>query len=203
MDIEFQLRPEDLPALERYHRQLHPQAEKNVGQWIWLALLAGVVVLFILAPRFGMRRSEQIAFFLGCFFAGGGMIVLVLLKYQTALRQQKCGQQDERNRDLYERKRLTISADGVTVSGSRGVTLTRWPFVWHIGRSLDYAFLYVSAETAYVVPRRDFRDEQQFAEFVTLAQDFQRNYYTQEPKPTGILAALPPKSDTITRPLNS
>jgi hypothetical protein len=203
MDVEFQLTPEDLPALTRYHQQLHPLPEKNAGQWIWLGLLAGVVALFILSSRFGVSRSEEVAFFLGCFFAGGGLLVLLLLKYQAALRRQKHVQQDQRNRDLYEPKRMTISPDGVTVSGSRGFTLTRWPFVWHIGRSPDYAFLYITSETAYVVPRRAFRDEQQFAEFIALAQQFQRSYSPETPKPTGILAALPPQTNAITHPPHS
>jgi hypothetical protein len=95
---------------------------------------------------------------------------------------------------------LTLSPEGITETGSQSVTTHRWPKIWHIGETRDHVFFFLSLDTAFVVPRRAFRDQQHFEEFVALARQYQQGRGQQAPKPTGIIASLPPQSDAFTRP---
>jgi hypothetical protein len=205
MDVEFQLTPEDLPAFARYHQQLLPEKNQAVPQWFWGVLLVLFVGFMICAYRWGIRQSEFVGFLMGGFVAVLWIMFLLLWRYKAALQRQKRLQADERNhyQYQYEVKRLTLSPEGITVTGSQSISTNRWPMIWHVGNTSDYAFFYVSLESAIVVPRRAFRDEQHFEEFIALARQYQQEAAQPEPKPSGIIAGLPPESTAISRPPQS
>ena len=107
---------------------------------------------------------------------------------------------DEHSRWIFALRRLTISPEGITIIAAHEQVIISWATVWKITATEDHAFLYTTADAAQIVPRRAFRDQQHFEEFLALARQYQQGPGLQVQKPTGIITGLPPQSDAFTRP---
>jgi hypothetical protein len=140
MDIEYQVTPQDLPAFTHYHQQLIAEKGKDISQWVRGILLILIIAYFLLAPRWGIGSSEFIAFLAGCSVITLFLVYLLIWRQRANLRRQNQLQADERNRFHYEVKRMTISPEGITVTGSHSVGTNRWPMIWHIGKTRDHVF---------------------------------------------------------------
>jgi hypothetical protein len=187
MEIEYQLTPQDLSAFTHYHQQLLAEKGKDIPQWVWGIPLILIMAYFLLAPRLGIGSSEFIAFLVGCSVMMVWLVSLLIWRQRANLRRQNQLQVDERNRFHYEVKRMTISPEGITVTGSHSVVTNRWPMIWHIGKTCDHAFFYIGLDTAFVVPRRAFRNERHFEEFVALAL----RYQLSQPPRGSVSGAIP------------
>ncbi len=74
-----------------------------------------------------------------------------------------------RNRILFGKQRVTLSPDGITKSGELDETRIAWPAVERVIKDREHVFIYTSALTAFIVPRRAFADLVGFDEFAMKA----------------------------------
>jgi hypothetical protein len=90
---------------------------------------------------------------------------------------------------------MTLSAKGVTVISDYRTTTEQWPIVWHIGKTAKHVPFFITTVNAHVVPRRAFRDDEHFEEFIALARQYQEAAQSEV-----ILDALPARPTGIIPP---
>jgi hypothetical protein len=202
MEIEYTLLPEDLHAFARYHRKL-PNVHTSFSQ---LTLLGVVVIM----TTWGMSLLLT-AFF---FKSDGVLVIGVLIGWLGAgslqgwlqactsrsIRRTEC--EDPRSEWAFQDLRVVLSPDGLHMLSRASASMYDWSRVWHLGVTEKHVFLCITRNKAIVIPRRVFRDQQHFEEFIALAGQYQQGCSHHLPKPTGIIAGLPPQSDAIARPLS-
>jgi hypothetical protein len=199
VEVEFNLMPEDFLAFVRFRqRRRNP---RPAARWPW-ALLLGLLVLMFFANFFAdMARRGTRA---DGFIPGLGLGALVIaalwaLVKGIVVRSQKQVLQDARNQWVFATRRVTLSLEGLSITSWPFRVSYRWEVIWDIGVTGDHAFFFVTSTEATPVPRRAFRDQQHFQEFVALA----RRYQQGAAPPAGIMDALPaeapPRPTTITR----
>jgi YcxB-like protein len=77
-----------------------------------------------------------------------------------------------RNRTLLGRQRVTISPESITRSSDFDQTTVRWSAVERVIKDKNHAFVYTSALTAIIVPRRAFADTVAFDVFVLKSTEY-------------------------------
>ncbi len=77
-----------------------------------------------------------------------------------------------KNRALFGRHRVALSAEGITEAGELSQSATAWAAVERVSRHENYAFVYTSALSAIIVPRRAFATAAEFEQFVKTAGDY-------------------------------
>ena len=201
MEIEYSLNPDDFQAFERYHRRLRstqiPLSASAVFGALAMSILVGVGLMF---AAFFLNEEGFVTFCKGAFI---GWLAGVFLQswwqlcLQRSLHKAQC--EDPRSDWAIHDIRVILSADGVRIISRASTSIYEWSRVWHIGTTDKHVFLCFTRNTATVVPRRVFRDEQHFEEFIARARQYQENWKQQQPKSTSIITALPPQADAITR----
>src|SRR5439155_1020677 len=76
------------------------------------------------------------------------------------------------------RQRVAIDPEGVHYSTREADGLLRWSAVQQVGRSGGHVFLYLTAVSALVVPRRAFANEEAFRAFHRLARQYREDAAT-------------------------
>jgi hypothetical protein len=77
-----------------------------------------------------------------------------------------------RNSTLFGKQRVTISPESISRSSDFDQTTIAWSAIERVVKDKDYAFLYTSALTTIIVPRRPFADVVGFDEFVLKATGY-------------------------------
>jgi hypothetical protein len=103
-----------------------------------------------------------------------------------------------RNRGTLGPHRMAISREGLVDATDVGEAKTLWAGIERVEESADYIFLYKSALSAYVVPKRAFRDAHQGGQFFAAARAYQQQsaagYISPSATPPGGIGGghLPP-----------
>ena len=176
MTVEYELTGEDLRAFNLYHQAHSPTARRQyLFSWffpaaVWLLVCTGI---WYLADQ---KRGVPLQTFLDLLPLFCGVPVYLIYfpwAHRRNLRKIIDGMIHEgKNRRLFCRHRVSISPEVVAESGDFGESSTRWPAVERVVANREYAFLYLNALAAIVVPRRAFPTEQAFEEFVKTATGY-------------------------------
>jgi hypothetical protein len=178
-----------LNQYNRYAAQLNPAKSGKGQNFLWIVVLVIVVGIFALPERLIEHRLIY-AFAAGAMFGLNGAVFYLIWKSKRGEKQYRT---DKRNQWIFETSRMTISPEGICVASQCKTITLRWSIIWHIGMTRTHAFFFETSTSAYVIPRRAFRENQQFEDFVRLAREYQ-----QGPTATGIITSLPPESTAIT-----
>jgi hypothetical protein len=196
MEVDYSLTLDDALAFRR-HYQAHRQSAPPGRSFPWVGWLVCIAAGLLL----GVGHSiYQVPFhwltlavlFLGV-FVGGGITLRVCHANFLSWRLQF---EDPRNRAWRGPWRLAISPEGITQTSALERTFKRWDIILWIDTTEEHLFLYDSPYCCMIVPRRAFRDDRHFDEFVDLARR-----YRDEAKAAGQSHAPVPSSDAITRDL--
>jgi hypothetical protein len=194
VEVEYNLTPDDLLAALRARRRKGPQPARG---WTWLVVFGLLVLLYFLgqaAPAFPAPG----------FLAGWGVGVvcgmgLFLLFVVLVQRAQKKVLKDARNQWLFATRRITLTPEEFSITSWFSRFSYRWEVVWDVVVTPGHVFLFITSTDAAVVPRRAFRDQEHFKEFIALA----RRYREGAAPPAGVMDALPAEAPrlptTITR----
>jgi hypothetical protein len=164
--------PEDAVAFFRYDTTLSPRVQRNPGipTWFWL-ILVGMIVLVGVAVKLMLRQSFSfgileglllfsMAWCLFFFFFGKRLVVYFSLR------------KARRDRYLFGKKTMTVSADGLSVQGDSGTTTRHWHAVRWITEHGEHAFFYFTEKAAVILPKRAFADARQSEEFLATARRY-------------------------------
>lgn len=176
MTAEYELTKDDLNAFNLYHHFHSPTARRHyLLSWfrpafIWLLVCTGI---WYLADR---ERHTPLRTFLDLLPLFSG-IPIYLLYFPWAYRRKAqkilTGMVSEgQNRGVWGRHQVAISPDGITESGEFGQTSTTWRAVERVAQNGDYAFVYINALAAIIIPRRAFAAPAEFEEFVRTARGY-------------------------------
>lgn len=199
MEVEFDLTAEDYQAFARYQRKLGrvPKKHLSIGVVGFLGIMAitfwGVLFTLVLLGVF--RGEGAHALQVGLVFGWLGASLAQIWWQRWYLRGLwKVACQDHRSVWEAQDVRVILSPDQLCTATRVSTNTYRWPVVWRIVVTRDHAFLYLTRETAILIPRRAFREAPQFEEFIALARQYQQG---QGEKPTGIVVALPPEPTAV------
>jgi hypothetical protein len=176
MTVEYEITKDDLSAFNLYHHFGSPTARRQYLRSWFLPALIGLLVcteIWYLADR---ERGTPLRTFLDLLPLFSGVPIYLIYfpwAYRRKVRKTIAGMVSEgQNRGLFCRHRVAISPDGITESSEFGQASTAWRAVERVARNGDYAFVYTSALTAIIVPRRAFAAPTEFDEFVRAASDY-------------------------------
>jgi hypothetical protein len=166
MEVEFDLTLEDLIAFNEYHCAHSPaiQAQFRRGWWVvpFWALLVWLI-LALSAEKFADFAAEHWLWLLIVPFW------LFWFPWRWHRRQRKNALRllnEGENVGVIGRQRLTITPETVEQRSAYREVRMRWEAVEKIVRSEHYAYIYVSAYTAHILPRRAFLTDGEFLKFV-------------------------------------
>jgi hypothetical protein len=200
VEVEFDLTPADVEALQRYHRESRqsPAGAQELPVWskwaLWylLALLAmallTVAAIFpsVAAAAWGILLiAFPLAVVVGCFLSILGWL-------PTGAAESAAGPPPAP--ELFGPRRYSITPQGLASESASRQALESWADVIEIVTTVGHSFFYTWAGEVYILPRRAFRDSREFDEFVALA----RRYKEGMPASTAI-TTTPSRPTTITR----
>lgn len=196
MEVKFTLTVDDMRAIRKHrlhkaNRALTP-AQKVLLAIVISILLGGMAALsgvFADGFPYHLFRGFTGGFVLGIFF----VVLVAVGALVTDTRAVDRYFADVHNRWQLGPRRVSISAEGFSFTSPYTCSTEMWSVVWKIETTTEYLFLYTCSDRAHVVPRRVFRDQQHFEDFLALA----RRYQQGNPPSTGIMTApIPPTAIT-------
>lgn len=120
-----------------------------LGKYFWLYVIGGAVgagIVFIMFPRWYRNAS---------------------------MKQARRLYSEGTNKNILGRQILDLDNDGLVIRSESGEEHTNWSAVERIETTPDYAFVYIGAISAHVIPRAKVV-EGNFAEFVESVQQILR-----------------------------
>lgn len=179
MTIECDITPDDLLAFNLYHLSHSPVVRRQyMRTWffpafVWLMICTAI---WYLADR---ERGEPLQTFLALLPLFGGVplyLIMFPLMQRRRLRKTITAMFEEgSNRALMSHHTIEISSDAISDSTGLSKTKMAWQGVDRIVRHDDYAFVYLNALEAVIIPRRAFADAARFDEFVMAADRYHQN----------------------------
>jgi hypothetical protein len=176
MTVEYELTTEDIRRFSLYHLFHSPIVRRQyrsgllVFPIMWLLLCT---MIWFLADR---ERHTPLRTFLDLWPLFSGVPLWFLYfpwQYRRKVRKTVTAMINEgSNRGLLGRRQLTISPNGVTESGEFGQTIRIWKSIDRIAEDEDYAYIYLHATEAMIVPRRAFPSVEEFDNFVAQAGEY-------------------------------
>jgi hypothetical protein len=216
MEVEYALTPEDFKAFAKHHEssvkpnqrqkkgktallESQTTAPRKPSKWVWV-----FVTLFVLIGLYLQYENPQpvrldliLAFltglFAGCALLVGGVFALVYFRVIKTNFTRTL--EDEHGQWIYEPEQLAITREGITVTSPYVRAFRVWAIVWKIDLDEAHLFFYITWNSAIIVPKRAFRDDQHIEEFVALCCQYQKG-----PTNTGIVTSLPGDGTAIFRP---
>jgi len=204
MEVEYNLTLQDVKAFVRYHQKHGPKAKPYI-----VTRLVGIalgVVIAILATLTGWLSSRPDGQWMAGFCVGSiaGLIMtfflLALLAKLLVIPNAIRLYDREECRWFLAWRRLRITSDGFEITNEFEQLWFSWSVVWLIDSTDEYVYFYTTLIHAHIVPRRAFRDQQHFEEFIDLACRYHKGLQPRESTSTDILDALPAHPTGITRP---
>ncbi len=203
MEIEYSLNPQDFQELSRYHRQLRSvQTQLSFRAILSVAIIVAVIIpgLGFLLPTFVFGDEVLLASMMSCYGGFFGALLLLIWRQAWLNRASLKAVWDDPRSDWAVRGVRVVLSSNQLCTVARGVTsMYEWSRFWHIGETDKHVFLFYSRNSAIIVPRRVFHDDQHFQEFIGLARQYRQERGQPAPKATGIITSLPPRADAITR----
>ncbi len=179
MTVEYELTEGDLNAFNLYHHFHSPTARRQyLRSWFAPALIMFVICtgIWYLADR---ERGTPLQTFLALLPLFSGIpIYLVFFPwwYRRKVSQIITGMIGEgKNRGLLGRRQIMISPEGISESGEHGQAFTAWHAVERVVTNKEYAFVYLNALAAIIIPSRAFQNSAGFEGLVGTAA----NYHAQ------------------------
>jgi hypothetical protein len=179
MTAEFDLGRDDWTAFNYYHHFHSPTARRQYLQGWFIPAGALLLICFgiwlVASGSSGTPGSTFVAL-LPLFSVVPLQLALFPWLYRRKVKKIVSGMLAEgRNRTVLSKQQVNISPEGITKVGNFDKLTVAWGGVERVVKTNEHAFVYTSALTAIIVPRRAFKDSADFELFVTTAT----NYYDE------------------------
>ena len=188
--VECDLTKDDWSAFN-YYRHFHSPTGRRQYLRAWFSSV--VVVLFVClgisllaslnSPTPGATFLALIPLYTGALFC----LVWFPWAYRRKVRKIVAGVLGEgRNRTLLGKQRVAISPEGITKSSDFDRMTVAWSGIERVIKDKAHAYVYTSAWSAIIVPRRAFTDDVGFDEFVALATQYHKEADASLPLSEGL-----------------
>jgi hypothetical protein len=201
MEIEYTLTMKELGASLQPLKEKHGKSTRIVipSNAIWILVLVLLVAWYLTNGR-RTFAEHAVSFWMGLLAGGGSVALLLFWSKRMLLLSNARFETDERNRWLFELQRMRLAPEELTITSAVQRISLAWAGVCQIDATEIGVIFWTTTRSAHIVPRRAFRDEAHFNEFVSLAREYQEGRGQPTPRPTGIITSLPPEATAITRP---
>jgi hypothetical protein len=172
ISVEYALDEDDIVALQGYYQISSPERRRFnlfflVVVATTLALCVAEVVLLVKGEKIALDYGPWVVFFFLLW-------AYILRKQGSAAQAVKRVLSRGQNRDLFSPQRLTLSREEIQTSSPYQNTRWAWGAVEKVVKTDQHVFMFLSAMSALIVPRRAFRADADFELFFKTARDHQR-----------------------------
>ena len=170
-EVTYDIAHEDLYAFQLRTAQRSPVIRKTLRN-----IYVSIFVLFLLLgiyPLFGPGPIEAKAIMLGLPLIGFPFFVVIgkfIERWIVSSTIQKVIADEKPGGGVLGRHTLVLDDDGVVEKTRVNESRTLWAGIDRVEDDADYAFIYVSAAAAHVVPLRAFENPEQARAFVSYAR---------------------------------
>lgn len=203
MEVEYSLTLQDMAAFVRFHLKRGPKLKPHP-----LVRMVGMGIAFVIVVLAGLAgwlyEQPHGRWISGC--CAGVIIGFLMttavfgwLQWKIVIRNTIRLYDREECRWYFARKHLKITAYGFEITNESQQARFSWSTVWLIDSTEEHVFLYSTLHQAHIIPRRAFRDDQHFEEFIDLACRYHKGLLPREATPIDILDALPAQPTGITQ----
>jgi hypothetical protein len=177
MEVEFNLTLKDALAFAQHCQQKTAGRQKLIGNWIWYVILIVLIGWILFSDPKNRSFARALDFllpgFMGAVLGVIGTGLFFIRWYKISVQGVQQSLNDPRNQSIFERKRLTISADGLTLETRMVREFDHWGAFLEIEAAPTYIYFWIGSNSAHVIPATAFRDHKEIEDFVALA----RRYY--------------------------
>ncbi len=170
MSISFTLSTDDLIAFNLHHLRCSPTARRTywktllVPPLIWTLVCLGLSRLAVTPERTWPESiRDLLPLFLG---APLYLVMFPLLHKRSISRQLRALWREGGNASVLGDHRIEIMPDGICQTNNSGLTQRKWSAIEKVSISDDHVFLYLSAASAFIIPKRSFTDQAQLTAFL-------------------------------------
>ena len=172
MDIEYEITMNDLLNFNLYHlgQSSILRRFRIVVQFLVPAILIVILMLTVLTDNFSIILTFV------CVVVSIFCLFLYPSYYPKHLKKATRKVCKERiNKTSICRHKLSLTPNGITEISVWRKKWEHWKVIEKVRSTDDYVFIYNSAVSAYLVPRRAFHDESQYEEFMRILKQNVRN----------------------------
>jgi YcxB-like protein len=188
MEIEYALTPQDIIAFRQYHAEHPPGSARptisRVGNIIIRFILIAIMLIAtssllyfayfaVIRPRPGDWQSP-VVFVLLIVVIAAAWYLLNQKRIRKDLIARSVGNMLKQgdNAKLLEPQRLEITTEGITNYFANMTASLKWAGIEKIAVGENHAFFYFSKDSAHVVPKLAFADDEAFTEFLETAKRY-------------------------------
>ena len=170
LEAEFEMTVEDVLAFNVYHNA-HSPAVRRAYQLILLLFLLMALMLCLLIA--GHPTAVVPIGILVLYILGFGLFVQSQPYRRWRVRRWVAKLLREGgNKSMLGHQKVSLNREGLTQTNPCGLTQTKWFGVERVVVTDDHAFIYLSAISASVIPKRAFPGDADFNRFVEQARRF-------------------------------
>jgi hypothetical protein len=175
ISVDFAIELEDVIAFSVYHSMHSAWGRKQfLNPWIFIGVAAALVLggavylMYLQGMLLDMIPAVVVAV-----AAVAACVGLHPWTYARRLRNSSAAIiRSGRNLAVFGPRRITLTPEFVMHSSPYTQSATRWIAIERVDPQPQALYLYVSSNSAHIVPRRAFASEDDFRTFIDAAQEF-------------------------------
>lgn len=173
MRIDYSLTVDDIITFNMYHIGHSPTIRKQVAYGQIITAFVTIITMFALI--YFTDRDKNISLIGFILPVLGGIILFVLFpviyRYE-AKRQARKLLAEGQNTSLLGTHHLSLSPEAITSTSEVASATLKWSAITDVKDSSDYIFLYTSAMSAMIVPKRVFSSTEEIQVFLRYVQTY-------------------------------
>jgi hypothetical protein len=166
--LEIEITEKDVMDFRFYHIQKSQFVRRRT--WMTLLIIAIPWSVALALMVFHSPQPLQTAKDLWPLLCGPPLFLIIYfpLRNMRVKRYWNASMSSGRNRNILGVKKITLSTEGIREIGEFGNAFFNWQGVEKIVASISAIYIYVSTDSGLIVPRRFFRNNDEFRRFVEL-----------------------------------
>jgi len=162
MELQYEITLDDLVTFNKYHIRHSPTCRRSY----WWNLVGMIVAFVLVAVLVGALYGTPIAtaIHLAILLPLSWPLWHLIYRVTVARRLRKLYREGE-NRGLAGIHLIRIDAEGLAGTSQAGESKLKWVIVERIVEDNNHLYIYVSAVSAIVIPKRAFQDEHHIQAF--------------------------------------
>jgi hypothetical protein len=175
MTLNYDVTAEDFIAFNLYHFRHSPALQRQI--LITRITLSLLVIGLTLGLVYILDRDKQLSLFaLFAAVIGGALFFLIYPRLiEPNLRKQLEKMLHEgKNDGVIGQQTLALTPEGIINGTPTGEQKIFWPAVEKVAATAEHVFIYVSALSAAIIPRRNFASESACTAFLQALQQYYR-----------------------------
>jgi hypothetical protein len=171
LKIQYDLTEEDFVTFSLFHYKHSPTAKRS-----WLLLRVMVPVIWILIGFFENSRPQRHAGISPLpFFISLSVLYILLIPAYSRYRTRRVILRllsEGKNKGLAGMHTLTIGPEDIAAVSDNVDARLNWGGVEKLESDKEHFYIYLSAVSALIIPKRAFADENEFQKFIAAVQAY-------------------------------